>query len=201
MGVLLAAAAAAAPAAASGIASALSGNKQRAWSAREAAKNRTWQEYMAKTRYQRTMADMKASGLNPILAYQQGGGSVPSGAQGQNADRDLGKAVTSGLEAFQKGIESKKLRLETLNAETRRRLDESLIIKANQDALSSQSNAAEADSRTHLNKLQIPKSQAHHDLWNVREWGPPAIRKIYKKTKKGAPNRNARKHQKIIGGY
>ena len=40
--------------------------------------NRKWQEMMSNTAYQRAMDDMKKSGLNPILAYQQGGASVPS---------------------------------------------------------------------------------------------------------------------------
>lgn len=50
----------------------------RLYNAEQAQKNRDWQEYMSNTSYQRAVADLQKAGLNPILAYSQGGASTPS---------------------------------------------------------------------------------------------------------------------------
>lgn len=51
-------------------------------SAKQAKEQMEFQERMSDTAYQRGMEDMRKAGLNPILAYSQGGASAPSGAQG-----------------------------------------------------------------------------------------------------------------------
>lgn len=57
-------------------------NQNTQFNAAEAQKTRDWQEMMSNSSYQRAVKDMQAAGLNPMLAYSQGGASTPSGATG-----------------------------------------------------------------------------------------------------------------------
>jgi len=70
------------------------------FSAEQAQKQMDFQERMRATQYQTTVKDLMAAGLNPMLAYTQGGASTPTGqtAVMQNA---LGAGATSGQSGYQ----------------------------------------------------------------------------------------------------
>lgn len=76
----------------------------------ESQKNRDWQERMSNTSYQRAMHDMRAAGLNPMLAFMKGGASTPSGSSATGMQNELGVSANSAMEMRRMTLEAEKIR-------------------------------------------------------------------------------------------
>lgn len=85
---------------------------------------RDWQERMSNTAYQRAVGDLGKAGLNPMLAYSQGGASTPN-MSAPTVGNAIGAGVASGSQAAQAihAVESAKQAKETtlqIAAQTKR---------------------------------------------------------------------------------
>lgn len=70
-------------------------------SAEQAAKQMAFQERMRDTQYQTAVKDMKSAGLNPMLAYSQGGAGTPTGAMGSVSTATMKNALGAGVAGYQ----------------------------------------------------------------------------------------------------
>lgn len=78
--------------------SAFGAERQNREARRATARQMEFQERMARNAYQYATEDMRAAGLNPLLAYSQGGASTPGGStyQPQNVLAGAGAGISRG---------------------------------------------------------------------------------------------------------
>ena len=104
------------------VSSVIGGAVSSAFGQRSANKQMDFQERMSNTSYQRAMADMKAAGLNPMLAYQQGGASTPSGASHGIPNVDIGGQEASLNSAKVAQQQAKHVKAQTDNSAAQARI-------------------------------------------------------------------------------
>lgn len=79
--------------------------RSRQFNAEQAQLARDFEERMSNTAISRRMQDLSNAGINPILAYSQGGATTPSGASATHSAINAGALPTSFNTALQPGVD------------------------------------------------------------------------------------------------
>lgn len=107
---------------------AVTGGSQNQQNRAAAAKGRHWSKMMSDTSYQRSMADMRAAGLNPMLAYQQGGANSP-GATTSPVVNEMEKAASSTSQMGVLAAQVKNIAAQTKNTNVKTAFEQAQLDK------------------------------------------------------------------------
>lgn len=118
--------------------------------AEQASNQMDFQERMSNTSYQRGVVDMRAAGINPILAADRGGASTPTGAmatmgnEGAGLGAGISSAVPTTMSAIQTQANVHLANAQAVQSTTQSALNKAQAEKALADAGYSNATAREA---------------------------------------------------------
>jgi len=154
---------------------------QNTYNSDEAQKTRDYQTQMSNTQYQRAVGDMEAAGLNPMLAYSQGGAGTPTGATASGgtpsaAQASGGMASSSAASgqrtqyndavasAINSGATAARMSQDLQRGQLENGQIEANTIKTYTDTLTSSASASQISAATDRIKQEITNLQKDWDL-------------------------------------
>lgn len=139
-----------------------------------------WDQTMYKSRYQMTMGDMRAAGLNPMLAYQQGtGGNMPGspGAPVQNEMAGVGPAINSAVSAqlAENTIKKQEQEIKLIKNQAAQSASQASLNNAEEtrsitDSLLKQAQIVLANSQTGVNSAQAANISQQNIIRKLEEF-------------------------------
>ena len=132
-----------------------------------------FQERMRDTQYQSAVKDMQAAGLNPMLAYMQGGNASPSGAM-TTIDNVQAAGQSSASQAFQSAAALTAMR----QSQAQTALIDASAAKVRSETIDQAVNTAQAvatlnqtGASTNLTRAQTASAEESARLINLQGWG------------------------------